>query len=373
MKVTLLTPIPSPYQVELIDAVAGSSALRPRVVFVERKGRDRQWVVQPPAAEHIYLEDGPAAFATAADWVRSADLFVASWYVDPSARKLIANRAATGKPWVFWGERPGFSRWGLLGRLRRRWHLSTLLKSAVPIWGIGSWAVDAWRREFGGRRAYQNLPYFSDLSRFAPPTDRRLPGDGGVRFLYSGSLIKRKGVDLLATAFAHVAATREDVRLEIVGAGELEPLLRAKLCGLVARVTFSGFCPWAHLPAAYHRADVLVAPSRYDGWGLIVPEGLAAGLAVIGSDRTGAALELIEPGLNGWRVSAGDVASLTRAMAEAADLPAAQLRTMSAAARESVADHSLVVGAHRFAAAARAAVEGWTGENTARDVVARTR
>lgn len=368
MNVTLLTPIPSPYQVELLDAVTGISAVRPRVVFVERQARDRRWVVQPPPFEHVYLEDGPASLAIAQDWVGSAELFVASWYTNTYARDLIDLRSAMGKPWVFWGERPGFSNWGWLGRIRRRWHLSALWKRGVPIWGIGSWAVDAWRRECGTRRAYQNVPYFSNLSRFAPPTDRMPLRDNGIRFLYSGSLIMRKGVDLLAKAFATVAGRRPDVRLEVLGAGKLEPMLRAKLYGLSDRVTFSGFTQWAHLPTAYHRADVLVAPSRYDGWGLIVPEGLAAGLPVISSDRTGAALEMIEHGLNGWRVSAGDVASLTRAMAEAADLPAAKLRTMSAAARESVAHHSLDIGAQRFAAAARAAIEAWTCENTARNV-----
>jgi glycosyltransferase involved in cell wall biosynthesis len=69
-----------------------------------------------------------------------------------------------------------------------------------------------------------------------------------------------------------------------------------------------------------HGADVLCVPSRYDGWGLVVPEGLASGLPVIATDRMGAALEFVENGRNGWLIPAGD-GSAVNAMREAALMP----------------------------------------------------
>ena len=39
-------------------------------------------------------------------------------------------------------------------------------RAPVPIWGIGSRAVEAYQREFGSDRLFCNVPYFSDLRRF---------------------------------------------------------------------------------------------------------------------------------------------------------------------------------------------------------------
>src|ERR1700751_4608744 len=70
-------------------------------------------------------------------------------------------------------------------------------------------------------------------------------------------------------------------------------------------VGFVGFRDWDELPREYAAANMLCVPSRYDGWGLVVPEGLAAGLPVIATDRMGAALEFVESGRNGWLIRAG--------------------------------------------------------------------
>jgi glycosyltransferase involved in cell wall biosynthesis len=83
------------------------------------------------------------------------------------------------------------------------------------------------------------------------------------------------------------------------------------------RVVFHGFKQWQELPAIYAQSDILCAPSRYDGWGLIVPEGLAAGLLVISTDHAGAALDLITPD-TGWIAEAGSVESLKAALRAAA-------------------------------------------------------
>src|SRR5207247_1853601 len=127
---------------------------------------------------------------------------------------------------------------------------------------------------------YFNVPYFSDLKRFAAACQDRPPGVQSCRFLFSGSLITRKGVDLLAQAFATVASEFPTVSLTVVGAGPLENEMRSRLEDLGKRVTFAGFQSWEKLPQYYAEADVLVAPSRHDGWALVVPEALASGLPV---------------------------------------------------------------------------------------------
>jgi glycosyltransferase involved in cell wall biosynthesis len=121
-------------------------------------------------------------------------------------------------------------------------------------------------------------------------------------------------------------------------------------------VEFVGFKDWNALPELYASADVLCVPSRYDGWGLVVPEGLASGLPVIATDRMGAGLEFIRTGENGWLIPAGDEDAILGAMREAAGLPQAELAQMGKRAQESVSEHTLSHGVERFVKYAREAV-----------------
>jgi glycosyltransferase involved in cell wall biosynthesis len=277
------------------------------------------------------------------------------------AAKLIALRAQTGKPWCFWGERPGYTRWACLGRWYRRLALAALHRSHAAIWGIGNWAVDQYRAEFGNGRAYFNVPYFSDLRRFSGGASKHAAAGGPRRFLFSGSLIPRKGVDLVALAFLRLAAEFPKITLTILGAGELETVLQQQLAPCGERVQFVGFQPWDKLHEFYAEADVVVVPSRHDGWALVVPEGLASGAPVIATMRMGAALELIRPGDNGWQVQAGHLDSLLTAMREAAALSPTALARMSTAARASVERHTLAEGARRFSDAVRGSIDSFHG------------
>jgi glycosyltransferase involved in cell wall biosynthesis len=89
---------------------------------------------------------------------------------------------------------------------------------------------------------------------------------------------------------------------------------------------------------------------------LVVPEGLAAGLPVIATDRMGAALEFVETGRNGWLIRAGDEEALLSAMREAALVP---LGEMGRRARESVSEHTLQSGAARFCRFAQETIDTW--------------
>jgi glycosyltransferase involved in cell wall biosynthesis len=336
LRVFVLTDCPSPYQVELFNEIEAQGECTLEVGYLRSRDPDRQW--KSSEIRHACVELNGSGIQRA----RTADLVVFNYYRHANAERLIDERAASGGPWCFWGERPGFRQTGLAGRLLRRWKLAKLHASAVPIWGIGKFAVDGYREEFGSQRAYFNLPYFSDLERFDVPAREE---KRERTFLFSGSLTPRKGVDLVAGAFVRLAQEFSNVRLRIVGDGELRESLVRTLRPVSERVEFVGFKDWHELPAEYAAADVLCVPSRYDGWGLVVPEGLAAGLPVIAADRMGAALEFVESGRNGWLIRAGDEEALFDAMCQATVVP---LGEMSVRARESVSEHTLRNGAIRF-------------------------
>lgn len=345
LRVFVLTDCPSPYQVELFNEIEARGECSLEVGYLRDRDPDRSW--KSPEIRHACVELNES---------RDADLVVFNYYRHANAERLIEQRVASGGPWCFWGERPGFRQPAWAGRLLRRWKLAKLHASTVPIWGIGQFAIEGYREEFGAERAYFNLPYFSDLERFevAVREEKR-----DRTFLFSGSLIERKGVDLVAVAFVRLAQEVPNVRLKILGQGELRESLVRTLRTVSERVEFVGFKDWMELPAEYAAVDVLCVPSRYDGWGLVVPEGLASGLPVIGTDRMGAALEFIESGQNGWLISAGDEEALFGAMRDAALMPLDELLAMGCRARESVSAHTLRNGATRFVDYAQRVVSQW--------------
>ena len=348
LKVFVLTDSPSPYQVELFNEIETQGNCELKVGYLRRHDPNRQWA--PPKIRHDSVDLDSDGLRQARDAARDSDLVVFNYYFHSHATELIAERVSHGGPWCFWGERPGFRQPAWAGRLLRKWKLARLHDSSVPIWGIGKFAVDEYRREFGPRRPYFNLPYFSNLERFE--TSTRARGSERV-FLFCGSLIARKGVDLLARAFVQLSSEVTDVRLRIVGDGELRHDLEQVLRPVRDRVEFTGFKDWDELPEMYASADVLCVPSRYDGWGLVVPEGLASGLPVIATDRMGAALEFVQTRLNGWRIRAGDERAILAAMLAAASLTDAELTRYSQHARESVKEHTLKHGSERFIQFAR--------------------
>jgi glycosyltransferase involved in cell wall biosynthesis len=359
VKAFVLTDIPSPYQVELFNEIAAQKTLDLSVAYVRSADPSRLWQPAEAQFDSRSIDESRDAFSCAAQLAVNADVAVFNYYNNPFAEKLIQCRAETGKPWCFWGERPGLRKPQIAGRLFRQWKLKMLRRSHAPIWGVGEFALQQYKHEFGHDRIYKNVPYFSDLDRFVEVSAARKRDSSRRVFLFSGSLSTRKGVDLVARAFVGLAREASNVHLLIVGDGELRESLRRTLQPVHERVEFTGFTAWEQLPAVYANADVLCVPSRYDGWGLVVPEGLAAGLPVIGSDRMGAALDLINDSVNGWLTAAGDEEAVFRAMHEAATLPNERLAEFAFAARATIENHSLQRGAKRFAAYACEAVENW--------------
>ena len=359
--IVVLTDYSSPYQVELFDLIEKMAPGRLEVFYRTRTSTLRGW--SQPELGHKYhsLDAGPAVMKLAEERFSQAQLAVFNYYTDRRALRLIDQRATLKRPWVFWGERPGYVS-PTYGRFFRLWALRALHRSRAPVWGIGQMAVESYRSEFGAHRQYVNLPYFSDLQRFQEAAKRKRLSPGEPRVvLYSGSLIYRKGVDLLARAFARLneSGSIPNLRLKILGRGELEKSMRKQLSRCLDKVDFVGFKDWNDLPKEYGDAHFLCAPSRHDGWGLIIPEGLASGLPVIGTQATGAACEFIANDCNGWLIPADSEEALLSALMQSATISDQMLNVMSSSASITVEHLTLLNGAKRFLQAADDAVCGW--------------
>jgi glycosyltransferase involved in cell wall biosynthesis len=140
----------------------------------------------------------------------------------------------------------------------------------------------------------------------------------GARYLiFSGRLVRLKRVDLLLAAYQRIAASRPEWDLIIAGDGPLRSQLRAAISSQWSnRVIWTGFIDDPQVLASlYAVADVLVLPSDYEPWGVVVTEA-AVRLAIVASSVVGAAADLVEDSVNGRIFPNGDLRALTDALLE---------------------------------------------------------
>lgn len=126
------------------------------------------------------------------------------------------------------------------------------------------------------------------------------------KLLYVGSLIERKGVDLLIRALA--ACGNKRVSLVIVGGGRERDNLAelAKELGVLDRIDFKGFLEGAALKECYRDAGAFVLPTRADCFGLVLIEAMCAGLPIIVSKFSDGAAETVTDSVNGYIIDPND-------------------------------------------------------------------
>ena len=151
--------------------------------------------------------------------------------------------------------------------------------------------------------------------------------------LYAGRHIAEKRVPAVVAAIAELRRRGSDVGGLILGDGPERPAVLAAIDahGLTGIVSAPGFVSREEVDDAMARALCLVQPSEREGYGIVVVEAAAHGTPVIvaaGPDN--AAMELIDPGVNGFVAPSAGASDLADAIA-AVDAGGLPLRTQSAA------------------------------------------
>lgn len=118
-----------------------------------------------------------------------------------------------------------------------------------------------------------------------------------------GRPIPVKGFDVLLEA---KRALPEDVGLYFVGGKATEEYLRFIETHRLKNVHFVEHCSYETLRKYYHAADLFILATRGDTWGLVINEAMANGLPVITTNRCVAGLQLIEEDVNGYIVPVDD-------------------------------------------------------------------
>ena len=184
-----------------------------------------------------------------------------------------------------------------------------------------------WLRESEVHVIYNGI----DIERVdaAQSADLGLP-PGSLAVGYVARFEERKGTRELISAWPAIAAEIPDAWLVLVGrGGELEERMRAESARM-PRVRWLGFRE--DVPAVMKALDLLVAPSHFEGFGLVVAEAMAAGTPVAVARATNFP-ELVTDGREGRHFEVRDPESLSRVVVEMARDPAARAG-MGAAGRE---------------------------------------
>lgn len=209
---------------------------------------------------------------------------LASLYCQLFSKKLIL--------WLTLSDRTETNKRGMRLTLR-----SFLLKRANSIFCNGV-ACERYVKTFGIDKPMYFVPYTSDFEIGPANSAFHQPR----RFLYSGALIKRKGIKEMVDAFVLWSQTNSDSQAELIIVGDgPERLQLGRLNALKnLNVKHIGSLPYAEMKARYHEADIYLMPSLADEWGVVINEALSCGLPVLGSIYSQAVEHLIKPQETGW-------------------------------------------------------------------------
>lgn len=136
----------------------------------------------------------------------------------------------------------------------------------------------------------------------------------GLLYLFSGQIVKRKGVDhLLAAWIEHIEHYPYD-KLVLIGYGDMYENLKNQYKNQ-SSIYLEGKVDYNDVYKYYAIADVFVLPTIEDNWSLVIPEAMSCGLPVTTSIYNGCYPELIHENENGITFDSYDKTSIVAALA----------------------------------------------------------
>ncbi|MDF1538841.1 MAG: glycosyltransferase family 4 protein [Candidatus Thorarchaeota archaeon] len=172
------------------------------------------------------------------------------------------------------------------------------------------------------------IPGFVDTNLFYPKEASHIRKKLGYTtqefvFVYVGRLSEQKGVRILIQAFAKASKNSFNVKLLLIGGHSSDRQLEAqriryyrKLCselGIANKVKFTGSISNRSIPEFLSASDVLVLPSKLEGFPRVLIEAMACGLPVLATKSLGNE-EIVINGTTGILVKGGSAKEFARGM-----------------------------------------------------------
>lgn len=252
-----------------------------------------------PDPQVVALTTHAQRAATGAGGVRPADVTVRHQW-PPDWTPPASGTWVVVQPWEF-------------GAVPLSWIMGA--GQADEIWCYTTWVRDAWAMGGFPLERLRVVPLGVDADLFTPDGPRREFSTGtgsGVRFLFCGGAITRKGIDVLLEAYLEEFGADDDVHLVVKAHGSRSHYAGSTILTRLWEASRDPSGPAvevidedleaADLAALYRACDVLVHPYRGEGFGLPVLEAMSTGLPVVVT--AGAATSDFCDASNAWLVDA---------------------------------------------------------------------
>lgn len=335
IRVTVVSPEPTPYRSPLFDLVAARPELDLTVIYAARTVAGRTWSVEPkhrstflrglaiPGLARVFHHDYPVTpgILRALRDSRPHVVIVSGWSTFAS-QAAIAWCRRHGVPYVplveshDLGPRSGWRR-AVKGAVVPR-----LLRNAAGALALGTASRDALVERGAARdsvRIFANtidVHAWEERQRGLAPHRAQLRMQLGaaaddVVLLSVARLGPEKGLDALVRGVA--VAGDPKLLLVIAGDGPQRGRVKELARELGVRLHLTGDLPADRTAEVYAAADVFALLSTRETWGVVVNEAAASRLPLVLSDRVGAAYDLLRDGESGFLVGAGDVDAIGEA------------------------------------------------------------
>jgi glycosyltransferase involved in cell wall biosynthesis len=334
VRVTVVSPEPTPYRSPLFDRIAGRSEVELTVVYAGRTVAGRTWDVEPdhpavflqgmrvPGARRVLRHEYPITLGIggALDDSRP-DVVVVSGWSQFASQAAIAWCRRRHVPYVLLVSSHDAVERSAWRRAVRAPVVPRVVRGAWGAFALGTLSRESLVANGADPDRVRLFANTIDVRGWSERADglevRRAELRAGlglapadVAVLSVARLAPEKGLDTL------VRAAVGEPRLVVVVAGEgpEREALRALAAELDVRLVLTGDVSWQRLAEIYVACDVFALLSTWEPWGVVVNEAMACGLPLVLSDQVGAAADLLHDGENGALVPAGDVAAAASAL-----------------------------------------------------------
>lgn len=188
-------------------------------------------------------------------------------------------------------------------------YANILLRDVAGVFAISQLAMDQYHKAGIPRHKLFPFGYFIPQTKSPPATQSY----DAQRVVFVGALIKRKGLDILIKAVRQLRQAGRMITLDIFGPGDFSAFAVEDPC-----ISYRGSIPFGQSQDRIAGYDLLVLPSHYDGWGVVVNEALCAGVPVVCSDQVGASVLICRYGV-GRTFLSGKSQSLADVLTEIQD------------------------------------------------------
>ena len=335
--IVIITNIPAPYRVDFFDYLSKNyTDYRFTILYSSKNEDNRSWEIdQEKMKNSIFLESKTIKIKKKLDtryvhvpWgvektlkKLSPDVVIGSEY-NPTILLALHYCKRHRIPFVSWTDGTLFSERNF-GKVQL-WSRKHVIKHADSYIASSTKSKEA-QVYYGAPEDKCHISYLTvDTRKYI----QKPQSQGNGKILCVGSLIERKGVDLLLKALAEI---KGEFELCLAGTGPEKAMLEevAHDLKIANKIRFLGQLNRKELLEQYAESDLFVLPTREDCFALVILEAMCSKLPIICSRYADGAYDLIEEGNNGFIIDPYDTKNFAACIQKLLDNPELR-KTLSA-------------------------------------------